>query len=103
MFINSNADYSLMQLLFGGIIVSVFFNMLFALAYFLKKKSIGAFFASLNFALYIGISIWDFYDRFIVGDGHLNRGEIIVIPATIAISWKLFDLVRKYPSLVDKV
>lgn len=102
MLINNDADYTLVQSAFIGIIVSTFFNILFVLAYFLKKKSIGAFFAGLNFALYLGISVWDFYDRFIVGDESITRNEGMLTIAMIVISYKLFDLVRKYPSLIAK-
>ena len=96
------SGYTLSQLLLLGIIVYIFFNIPFILAYFLKRKLVGVFFAGLNFALYFGLSIWDYYDRFIVGNEHYNRGEGMLVIATIAISWKLFDLIRKYPNLVGK-
>lgn len=102
-FMNPNSGYTLLQAALIGIIGISFLNIPLILSYFLKKKRIGAFFAGLNFALYLGLSVWDFYDRFIAGDEHLKRGEGILIIATIVISWKLFDLVRKYPSLIGKV
>ena len=103
-FINPiDPNLTLAQIAFLGIFGFTFLNIPLIVSYFLKKKRMGTFFAGLNFALYLAISIWDFYDCFIVGDEHLKRGEVILSIAAVAISWKLFDLVRKYPSLIGKV
>ena len=94
-----SSNFSLKQILVGVMFVIFVLNIPIFIAFFLKNKKAGKILAVVNVVIYFVLTIYDIYDRFIIGDEHLKGREGMLIIVSLALSFKLFDLIRQYQQL----
>jgi hypothetical protein len=89
-----NNNISLLLLISG--VFAIIVNVFYIIAFYVKNKKAGYILAGFNFMINLLVVLDELYERFFGDVEAQNRFDNLAPIVILALSWKLFDLMRKY-------